>query len=113
MPPGYAAESFAADVHVHPSGRFVYGSNRGHDTITVFAMDEHSGVLTPLAHEPARGKWPRNFVIDPSGTFLLAANQESDSITTFRIDERSGRLTPVGDPAPVSAPVCLNLGVWR
>lgn len=109
LPEGDAAESFAADVHVAPSGRFVYGSNRGHDTIAVFSVDEKSGCLKTLAHEPVCGKWPRNFVIHPSGRFLLAANQESDSITVFRLDQRSGRLTPVGNPVPVPAPVCLTI----
>lgn len=109
LPAGFAGESYAADVHVAPSGRFVYGSNRGHDTVAVFPIDENTGRLQPAEHAPVRGKWPRNFTMDPSGRFLLAANQKSDSITIFRIDERTGRLAAAGDPVPVSAPVCLTV----
>ncbi|HKX26344.1 MAG TPA: lactonase family protein [Blastocatellia bacterium] len=96
-----------ADVHVHPSGRFVYGSNRGHNSIVAFAIEERTGNLTYLAHESTQGKTPRNFVIDPTGTFLLVANQNSGTVVTFRI-ERNGRLVPAGQVAQVPTPVCLK-----
>ena len=81
-----------ADIHVAPSGRFVYSSNRGHDSIAIFAVDEASGTLAPRGHASTGGSTPRNFAIDPRGNFLLAANQQSDSIVSFRVDQvRQGR----------------------
>jgi 6-phosphogluconolactonase len=97
-----------AEVQVHPSGRFLYGSNRGHDTIAVFAIDQNSGNLTPIEHVPSQGKTPRNFGIDPTGRFLLAANQNSGSVVVFGIDPKIGRLTPTGQVLEVGAPVCVK-----
>jgi len=108
LPPGYAERNSTADVHVHPSGRFVYGSNRGHDSIASFAVDQRSGRLTPLGHQSTQGAVPRNFAIDPSGTLLLAANQNSDSIVAFRIDPVNGALTPTGAVTEVPTPVCIT-----
>jgi 6-phosphogluconolactonase len=102
--PGYST----AEVQVHPSGRFVYGSNRGHDSITVFAVDESTGKLRFVQNEPTQGKTPRGFGIDPTGKFLLAGNQDSDTITIFRIDAKTGRLTPTGDKLDVGSPVCVK-----
>jgi 6-phosphogluconolactonase len=99
--PGYST----AELLVHPSGRFLYGSNRGHNSIVVFAIDEKSGRLTYVQNEPTQGRTPRGFGIDPSGTFLLAANQQSDSVIVFRIDKQTGRLTPTGNRIDVGAPV--------
>lgn len=109
LPAGYSEASFCADVHVSPSGKFLYGSNRGHDSIVVFAIDKRSGELTLVEHVSTGGKWPRNFTTDPTGTFLLAANQKSDSVVTFRIDPTTGRLKPTGHSAEVPTPVCLKL----
>lgn len=109
LPAGYSEPSYCADLHVSPSGRFLYGSNRGHDSIVVFAIDKRSGKLTLVEHVSTGGKWPRNFTIDPTGTFLLAANQRSDSVVTFRIDPTTGRLKPTGHNAEVPTPVCLKL----
>lgn len=109
LPPHFDAVNYCADVHVHPSGRFVYGSNRGHDSIVIFGIDAHTGRLQLIGHEPTQGKWPRNFAIDASGEILLAANQESDSIVAFRIDPETGRLTPTGQVTQVSKPVCIQL----
>ncbi len=97
-----------ADVQVHPSGKFLYGSNRGHDSIVVFAIDERTGRLTYVEHEATGGSTPRAFGLDPTGTFLLAANQRSDSVVVFRIDAATGRLTPTGQTAAVGAPVCVK-----
>lgn len=107
LPAGFTGRSSCADVHVHPSGRFVYGSNRGHDSIAIFAADSATGRLTPIGQEPTGGRNPRNFTIDPSGTYLLAANQDSDSIVTFRIDAGTGRLLPAGHVTQAPAPVCI------
>ena len=97
-----------AEVQVHPSGRFLYGSNRGHDSIVVFTIDQKTGNLTHVQNEPTQGSTPRNFGIDPSGAFLLAANQRSDSVVVFRIDAASGRLAPAGQRIDVPAPVCVK-----
>jgi 6-phosphogluconolactonase len=88
-------ENFCADIHVTPDGRFVYGSNRGHNTLAIFGVDASTGMLTPIGHEPTGGDWPRNFSIDPAGEILLVANQQSDLIQTFRIDPMTGLLTPL------------------
>jgi 6-phosphogluconolactonase len=103
MKPSYST----AEIQVHPSGNFVYGSNRGHDTIAVFSADR-SGRLTLVENVPTGGKTPRNFGIDPTGKFLLAANQSSDSVVVFSIDPKSGRLTPTGQTLEVGSPVCVK-----
>jgi 6-phosphogluconolactonase len=97
-----------ADLHVHPSGRFLYGSNRGHDSIAIFAIDPDSGRLRPLGHQQTGGKTPRNFGIDPTGRFLLAANQNSGTVVVFKIDVESGRLEPTGQVVEVPKPVCIK-----
>ncbi len=109
VPGDFDGTSYCADVHVAPSGRFVYGSNRGHDSIVIFAISEATGRLTLVGHEPTQGKWPRNFAIDATGRFLLAANQHTDSIVTFRIDRNTGKLEPTGHVTEVSAPLCVKL----
>ena len=93
LPEGFRGESTCADVQVSPSGAFVYGSNRGHDSIVIYRIDQRTGRLTYVGHEPTRGKTPRSFGIDPTGRFLLAANQDTDTIVTFRI-EPENRKTP-------------------
>ena len=107
LPDGFAGTSHTAQILVHPSGRFVYGSNRGHDSIAIFAVDPASGRLSLVGHEPSGGQTPRNFTIDPAGELLLAANQQSGTIVTFRIDGTSGRLTPTGHTFETPSPVCL------
>ena len=109
LPEGFKGTNDCADVHVSASGRFVYGSNRGHDSIVVFAVDEDTGELTCVDHEPTQGRNPRSFVIDPSGTFLLVANQDADTIVTFRVDRQTGRLVSTGHVAEVPTPVCLKM----
>jgi 6-phosphogluconolactonase len=108
LPKDFSGESYSAEVQVHPNGRFLYGSNRGHDSIAVLAIDEAQGTLTPVEHIPTQGKWPRHFGIDPSGTLLLAANQNSDNITVFRIDPKTGRLQAAGQSLEVGSPVCVK-----
>jgi 6-phosphogluconolactonase len=97
-----------AEVQVHPSGKFLYGSNRGHDSVAVFTIDQKTGTLTHVENQSTRGKTPRNFGIDPTGKYLLAANQSSDNVAVFRIDDESGRLTPAGDVGNVGTPVCVK-----
>jgi 6-phosphogluconolactonase len=108
LPEGFQGNNSCADVHVHPSGKFLYGSNRGHDSIVAFTIDERSGKLGYLAHESTQGKTPRNFGIDPTGAFLLAANQNSDTVATFRIDQNTGKLKPSGQVTAIPTPVCLK-----
>lgn len=108
LPAKFSGENTTAEIRIHPNGRFVYCSNRGHDSIAVFSIDPGSGKLTPLGQTPTGGKVPRNFGIDPAGRFMLAANQDSDNVVVFRIDETSGRLTPTGQKVPVPMPVCVR-----
>ncbi len=108
LPEGYHGESTCADVQVSPSGAFVYGSNRGHDSIVIYRIDQRTGRLTYVGHEPTRGKTPRSFGIDPTGRFLLAANQDSDAIVTFRIEPQTGKLLPTGHVTQVPTPVCVK-----
>ena len=108
LPDGFDGTSYTSEVQVHPSGRFVYGSNRGHDSIVVFAVDQETGRLTLVEHELTQGKTPRNFGIDPTGSFLLAANQESDTIVVFRIDPKTGALDPTGHRFVSPTPVCIK-----
>ncbi|WP_435015478.1 lactonase family protein [Tundrisphaera sp. TA3] len=108
LPPGGVKGSTTAEIAVHPSGRFVYGSNRGADSLVIFAVDPTSGQLALVGFQPTGGKTPRNFAIDPSGKYLLAANQESDNVVVFRIDPQAGTLQQVGEPIAVPLPVCIQ-----
>ncbi len=109
LPEGFNGRSTCADVHISPSGKFIYGSNRGHDSIVIFAIDEDTGKLTHAGHEPTQGRTPRNFALDPTGTFLLAANQNSNTIVIFRIHRRTGKVLSTGHVAEVPRPVCLKM----
>tara|TARA_Y100001934_G_C12374361_1_gene788311 strand:+ start:463 stop:1683 length:1221 start_codon:yes stop_codon:yes gene_type:complete len=97
-----------AEVQVHPTGRFLYGSNRGHDSIVVFSIDEASGRLNRLQVQSTLGTTPRNFGIDPTGNYLIAANQNSDNLVVFRIDSESGKLSPTGVEVECPTPVCVK-----
>jgi 6-phosphogluconolactonase len=110
LPAGLAmAPDFStAEVLLHPSGRFLYGSNRGHHSLTVFAVDDKTGALTFVQNQSTLGRTPRGFGIDPTGAFLVAANQGSDSVVVFRIDRATGRLTPAGQTIEVGTPVSVE-----
>jgi 6-phosphogluconolactonase len=97
-----------AEIQVHPSGKFAYVSNRGHDSIAMFSIDPETGRMTALGHQPSGGKVPRNFGIDLCGGYLLAANQATDNVVVFRIDAQTGKLTPTGQSIEVGAPVCVK-----
>ncbi len=103
-----AGDRTTADLHLAPSGRFLYASVRGEDSLVVFAIDQATGMLTQVQRVSTGGHLPRNFGLDPSGRFLYAANQRSDSIVGFRVDPASGRLTPSGVKVEVPAPVCVR-----
>lgn len=107
LPDGPVPGNSTAEIQVHPSGKFVYGSNRGHNSIAVFSVDA-SGKLTHVENESTRGKTPRNFGIAPSGKYLIAANQDSDSLSVFKIDQKTGALDPVGETVNAPKPVCVK-----
>ena len=108
LPADFTGENTSADIHVSPDGRFLYCSNRGHDSIAAFEIAPRSGKLTFVAHQSSGGKAPRNFAIDPTGRFLLVANQKSDNIVTYRRDLTTGQLTATRHVAEVPSPVCLK-----
>ncbi len=108
LPEGFSGTNYPADIHVHPNGRFVYGTNRGHNSLAAFAIDPSNGRMSLVGHTSTGGDFPRNFVIDPSGRFLLAANQKTDNIVVFRIDQATGALQATGAQAEIPAPVCLK-----
>jgi 6-phosphogluconolactonase len=108
LPNGFTGTNDAAEIQVHPSGKFLYASNRGPDSIAVFAIDPAKGTLKGLEQVPTQGKTPRSFEIDPTGTLLFAENQESNNIVIFRIDPNTGRLTPTGKVLDVPSPVCIK-----
>lgn len=105
----FTGQNLAAEVQVHPSGKFVYASNRGDDSIALFRVDGGSGRLSFVEHQACGGKTPRHFVIDPSGKWMLVENQESDNIVVFRIDPKTGRLSATGDKVEVGSPICVAL----
>ncbi|MBI4553931.1 MAG: lactonase family protein [Candidatus Latescibacteria bacterium] len=109
LPAGWTDATYSADIRVGPSGRVLYGSNRGHDSIALFLIDEATGRLTPAGHAPAQGAWPWNLAIDPTAAFLLAANNHSDRVVVFRLDEQTGQLVFTGHTADVPAPVCIAM----
>ena len=108
LPAGFKENNYCAEVQVHPSGKFLYGSNRGHDSIAIFAIEAETGLLTALGYEATQGKYPRNFSIDPTGKYLLAANQNSDNIVIFKIDKNTGLLKATGQKVEVLSPVCIK-----
>ena len=108
LPSDYSGPKEAADVAVHPSGKFLYASNRGHDSIAIFAIDPKKGTLRSLGQVLTGGKTPRHFAIDPTGAYLLAENQESNNVVVFHIDPATGGLTPTGQTIEVPSPVCIT-----
>lgn len=108
LPNDYVGENDDAEIHVHPNGQFLYASNRGHNSIAVFAIDQAKGTLTRVDDVPTQGKIPRSFEIDPTGKFLFAENQESNNIVVFRIDQKTGKLTATGEKLEVASPVCVK-----
>jgi 6-phosphogluconolactonase len=109
LPENFQGESYCAELCIAPKGNFLYGSNRGHDSLAIFAIDETTGRLSLVAHQSTYGKTPRNFAIDPSGTFLLVANQDSDNIITFRVNHSTGKLEFIEQKAGIHKPVYLKM----
>jgi 6-phosphogluconolactonase len=106
LPDDFSGANTGAEIALHPSGKFLYASNRGHNSIALFDVDQKSGKLTPVAHQSTLGRMPRFFAIDPSGRWLFAENQASGSVVIFAIDPATGKLKPTGQMLSIGAPVC-------
>ncbi len=111
LPKDFNGRNDDAEIQMHPSGKFLYASNRGEDTIVVYAIDNAKGTLTQIASVPTGGKEPRSFELDPTGNFLFAENQNSNNVAVFKIDQKTGNLTPTGKVLEVASPVCLKFVV--
>jgi 6-phosphogluconolactonase len=109
LPDSFTENSTVADIHLSPDGKFLYVSNRGHNSLAIFAVNENDGTLTPKGHQSTQGEIPRNFTIDPQGEFVLVANQNTDNIVFFDRDPQTGQLTATGTELSVPSPVCLIL----
>jgi 6-phosphogluconolactonase len=108
LPANFQGTNTSAEIAIHPSGKFLYASNRGDNSIAVFAIDERTGRLTRIQIQPTLGKIPRCFAIDPTGQFLVAANQNSDNIVVFHINPDNGKLTATGQTFQIGKPVCVT-----
>ncbi len=109
LPDDFNGTSYCADIHFSKDGRFLYGSNRGHDSIVIFNVDGKTGKISYVDHFSVNGEWPRNFMIDPTGNYLLVANQNSGNIVVFRLDKNTGKATETNNEVKVSKPVCLKM----
>jgi 6-phosphogluconolactonase len=110
LPEGYAESNTVADIHISPDGRFLYVSNRGHDSLAIFSIDPDTGQLTPAGHQKTDGRTPRNFLIDPRGEFVLVAHQDTDDIRLFKRNTATGLLEATDVRVNVPSPVCLKWG---
>jgi 6-phosphogluconolactonase len=108
LPAGFSGRNDAAEIEIHPSGKFLYASNRGRDSVVEYAIDANSGKLTQVQDVPTGGKEPRHFAIDPTGRFLLAENQNTNTIVEFRIDPATGNLAATGETLTVPSPICIS-----
>lgn len=108
LPAGFEGNNTCADIHIHPNGKLLFGSNRGHDSIVAYRIDPDTGKLTLIGHTPSGGNQPRNFALDPSGLFLYAAHQKSGNVVGFRVNATTGELTPLGAELKIPTPVCVR-----
>jgi 6-phosphogluconolactonase len=106
LPDDFKGTNTAAEIMIHPNGKFLYASNRGDNSLAVFSIDQTTGRLTPVEHVSTAGRTPRNFAFDPTGKWILCSNQDSNFVVVFRVDENTGKLTQVGDPVSVPYPFC-------
>jgi 6-phosphogluconolactonase len=109
IPPDFKGVNYTADIHISPDGRFLYGSNRGHNSLAIYSINQTNGKLKLIDNQSVMGDWPRNFMIEPTGKFLLVANQKTDNIVIFKINKTTGKLKPTGKQIKVSMPVCLKM----
>jgi 6-phosphogluconolactonase len=108
LPTGFSGRNDAAEIEIHPSGKFLYASNRGHDSFAVYSINQKDGTLTQVEIVPSGGQEPRHFAIDPTGNFLLAENQNTNNIIEFRIDQATGKLTQTGETLSTPSPICIS-----
>ncbi len=108
LPEDFSGESTTAEIEVSPNGAFLYASNRGHDSLAIYAIDQVSGTLAHIGHQGTMGQTPRHFSLDPSGNWLVVANQDSDSLILFEVDANTGQLTMRGEPVDIGSPVCAQ-----
>jgi 6-phosphogluconolactonase len=106
LPEDFKGTSACAEMEIHPNGKFLYGTNRGHDSLVVFAIDQTTGKLSLVQHISSAGKTPRNFAFDPTGKWIVCTNHGSNNAVVFKVDENTGKLTQVGEPAEVPYPFC-------
>lgn len=112
LPTGFDGENACAEVQISPDGAYLYGSNRGHDSIVIFAIDRDTGRLSLVGHTPTRGGHPRHFALSPEGEFLLAANRDSDNVVVFRVRKETGELEYTGHSVQAAKPVCVMMAVF-
>ncbi|CAM3883852.1 lactonase family protein [Cohnella lubricantis] len=112
LPENYDGDNATADIHLSPDGKFVYGSNRGHDSVAVYRVDSGSGRLSAIEYAPTLGGHPRNFGVSPDGRFVLVANRDGNNVVTFSRDAETGKLTPTGSELKVSKPVCIRFAAF-
>ena len=108
IPAGYTGRNAPADIRVHPNGKFLYGSNRGHDSIAIFRIDEATGKITPVDIVSAQGSNSREFNFEPSGKYIFVTNMATNNVVTFSVDPESGKMTPAGAKTEVPKPVCVK-----
>jgi 6-phosphogluconolactonase len=107
LPAGFSGQTKTAEIALHPNGKFLYGSNRGHDSIAIFSVAPATGALAPIDITPSGGVFPRSFALSADGAWLVCANQDSNNLCTFRVDAATGRIEPTGASVAVPAPVCV------
>jgi 6-phosphogluconolactonase len=108
LPADFTGQSTCADIHIHPNGELLFGSNRGHDSIVAYRIDPETGKLSLIGHTPSGGEQPRNFAIDPTGRFLYAAHQKTGNVVGFTLDPETGKLAPLGLDLKIPTPVCVK-----
>ena len=109
LPEEYTGTNFCADIHIDPAGKFLYASNRGHNSLAIFEINAKTGKLSLVDIESVRGDWPRNFLIDPKGNYLFVANRRTNNVVVFQRDLSSGKMTPTGVEVSVPEPVCVKM----
>jgi 6-phosphogluconolactonase len=109
LPPEYRGKNACAEIEVYPNGKFLYATNRGHDSFAVFAINDTTGKISLLEHVPTQGHWPRNFTFDPTNKWIIVTNHNSDDAMVFKIDRENGHLIPYGNPVHIVYPFCVRV----
>lgn len=109
IPDDFKETNYCADIHIEPSGKYLYGSNRGHDSLAIFNIDPENGTLEKSGYQTVFGKWPRNFLIDPKGEYIFVVNQNSDNLVIFKLDSSTGNLEKISDDTAIPKPVCVKI----